>query len=241
MVDDPPGADAEWAAVQLLADPTRRRVFDAVRAARGPVTRDEVAAAANVQRPLAAFHLDRLAEAGLLRVSYARPPGRSGRGAGRPSKRYDAREARVAVSVPARQLDLVGRLLARAVAQAPDHADQRAVELAEAEGQRLGEARSPRRRLNATATIDLVADALAGLGYEPEVSAGALRLRNCPFHGVVEAAPELVCAMNERLVAGLLRGVGGSRRVGAALEPAPGECCVTVARRRPALHRLRSG
>jgi predicted ArsR family transcriptional regulator len=232
-----PGAG--WAAVQLLADPTRRRIFDAVRAAHAPVSRDEVASAAGVHRPLAAFHLDRLADAGLLKVTFARPPGRTGRGAGRPTKRYDAREVTVAASVPARNHDLVGRILARAVAEAPKHADEQAQALAEAEGQRIGETRRPGRRLSGAATMDAASDALSRLGYEPELVDGVLRLRNCPFHGIVEAAPELVCAMNHRLVTGLLCGLGGARAVGAELDPTPGECCVTVAKRRPALHRRR--
>jgi len=50
----------------LLADPVRRRIFRFVRRARRPVTRDEAAASARVSRNLAAFHLDKLVEAGLL-------------------------------------------------------------------------------------------------------------------------------------------------------------------------------
>jgi predicted ArsR family transcriptional regulator len=220
------------AQLELLAEPTRRAVFEAVRTARGPLTRDEVAAQISIQRGLAAFHLDRLAEAGLLHVSYARPPDRSGRGAGRPAKRYDARGVSLSVSVPTRQHDVVGRLLARAVAEDPHHADHRAAELAQAEGHRLGEQRRPGRKLSASATLDVASDALSELGYEPELVDRGLRLRNCPFHGVVEAAPDLVCGMNARLISGLLDGLGGSPQVCAELDPTPGECCVTVSKQR---------
>jgi predicted ArsR family transcriptional regulator len=220
----------------VLAEPTRRSVFEAVRVARSPVSRDQVAAELGLQRTLAAFHLDRLAEAGLLEVSYARPPGRTGRGAGRPLKRYDARNAVVCLNVPRRHPELVGRLLARAVSEQPRHADRRATELANEEGRRLGHVHNTGKRLNPQATLQAAAEALRDLGYEPqEQSDESVRLRNCPFHGVVEAAPELVCAMNQRMVEGLLDGLGGSRQVHAELRPTVGECCVLVAKRRRAL------
>jgi len=53
-----------------------------------PVSRDEAASACELERATAAYHLDRLVTDGLLAASYARPPGRSGPGAGRPAKRY---------------------------------------------------------------------------------------------------------------------------------------------------------
>jgi predicted ArsR family transcriptional regulator len=216
--------------VQVLAEPTRRAVFDAVRAARQPVTRDDVATAVGLQRPLAAFHLDRLAEAGLLHVSYARPPDRTGRGAGRPAKRYDATGVAVSVAVPGRRHDLVGRLLARAIAEKPANAEEHLRALAEREGQRLGERHRSGRR-SSEATLRNAAVALTELGYEPVREGPTLRLRNCPFHGVVEAAPELVCAMNHRLVTGLVDGLGGGRQIDVTLAPVPGECCVSVAKR----------
>src|SRR5579884_1175236 len=242
-----PTAVGSWDGVEALAEPTRRAVFAAVRAARRPVTRDEVAAEVGLQRTLAAFHLDRLAEAGLVEVSYARPPGRTGRGAGRPAKRYDASDVTVAFSLPGRQHELVGQLLARAVAEQPRRADHRAAELAEAEGERLaglarndqaGEKRTSRpgsrpRRMNPDATLVAADAVLRELGYEPHQEGSSLRLRNCPFHGVMEAAPQLVCTMNHRLVSGLLAGLGGSSQVTASLHPSPGECCVVVEKRSP--------
>ena len=62
----------------------------------------------------------------------------TGRGAGRPAKQYDASGTTVAISVPPQQHQLVGRLLARAVAEEPSHADRRAVEIAKDEGRQIG-------------------------------------------------------------------------------------------------------
>jgi predicted ArsR family transcriptional regulator len=223
----------DWALVQLLAEPTRRRVFDAVRTAHRPLTRDDVAGATGVSRRLAAFHLDLLAEAGLLTVDYARPPGRSGPGAGRPAKRYAARSGDVAVSVPGRRYDLAGRLLARAGDAGADDTRAEAERLAAAEGERIGVLRRRRGRLGVRATIDAVGETLTDLGYEPQRDGDAcLRLTNCPFDALVDVAPSVMCGMNHALVGGVLRGLQGHRSVTAALEPRPPQCCVTVGTRR---------
>jgi predicted ArsR family transcriptional regulator len=218
-----------WDAVHLLAEPTRRRVYDAVRAARGPLTRDEAAAAAGITARLAAFHLDQLAGAGLLAVDYARPPGRGGPGAGRPAKRYAAAGADVAVSVPPRRYDVAARILALGVRDASGGDPAAAtLDAAEGEGRRIGLLRRSARRLSRRATVERAGEALADLGYEPVAEAGGLRLANCPFHAVVDVSPRLVCGMNERFVRGLLDGLNGSPAICASLEPAPPDCCVRV-------------
>src|SRR5262249_39298268 len=75
-------------ALSALSAPSRRRLYDHISASSTPVGRDEAAAAAGISRSLAAYHLDRLAQAGLLETTFARPAGRSGPGAGRPAKLY---------------------------------------------------------------------------------------------------------------------------------------------------------
>jgi len=75
---------------------------------------------------------------------------------------------------------------------------------------------------------------LADLGYEPAgEDDDALRLRNCPFHAVVDVEPELVCHMNLHLLEGLLDGLSASD-LEAQFAPTPGECCVRVAARQRA-------
>src|SRR5215210_6140446 len=103
-------------ALSALGDPTRRSAYDHVSAAGRAVGRDEVASALGIGRTLAAYHLDRLARAGLLSVAYARRSGRTGPGAGRPAKLYERSERELAVSVPPRDYGLAARLLAHAAA-----------------------------------------------------------------------------------------------------------------------------
>jgi predicted ArsR family transcriptional regulator len=226
-------SDAATTALHLLAEPTRRRVYDAVRAADAPQTREAVAAATGITKRLAAFHLDLLAEGGLLDVDYARPPGRSGPGAGRPAKRYSPAPVDIDLQLPARRYDLAARILARAVVESAGRDPAAAaMQAARDEGEQIGRHRRPRGRLSAAATLDTAEGVLTDLGYEPARSGDrCLRLRNCPFRAVVDVAPTLICGVNDELVTGLLDGLGGHRSVTAALDGAPPDCCVTVARR----------
>ena len=79
-VTDPSGArptrEDQLDRVAALAEPVRRRLYDVVAHAGGPVDRDTAAAEAGIGRPLAAFHLDRLVAAGMLDVIFRQPPAR---------------------------------------------------------------------------------------------------------------------------------------------------------------------
>ena len=69
-----------------LDDPVRRSLYLYVTRQADPVSRDAAAEGTGASRENAAFHLDKLVEAGLLEASYMRLGGRTGPGAGRPSK-----------------------------------------------------------------------------------------------------------------------------------------------------------
>ncbi|MFI6977436.1 helix-turn-helix transcriptional regulator [Embleya sp. NPDC050154] len=113
----PPGDDA-LDTVGVLADPVRRSLYRYIAAAEGAVGRAEAADAVGIQRTLAAFHLDKLAEARLLSTEYARPAGKGGPGAGRPAKLYRRSTIETSVSLPPRAYDTAGQILADAVERA---------------------------------------------------------------------------------------------------------------------------
>ena len=74
------------AAIGLLADELRQRLYRFVAAQPGPVTRDQAAAAAGISRKLAAFHLDKLVPAVLLEaVTPTRPAAAAASAASRPT------------------------------------------------------------------------------------------------------------------------------------------------------------
>jgi predicted ArsR family transcriptional regulator len=184
------------------------------------VTRDEVAGGVGVSRKLAAFHLERLVDAGLLAVAPSgRSPARSGLRAGRPAKRYVTSDAEIAIEIPPRSYALAGRLLAQAIERGGSSSSATAIRLAADEGRRLGGERGGAVHLT---------DVLGDLGFEPVVGdSDSVVLANCPFHALAEAAPDLVCQMNEALVQGIVEGLGDTH-VRAELEPGEGRCCVVL-------------
>lgn len=213
---------ADVAAVAALAEPTRRRVYDHVVQQSAPVDRDEVSAAVGLPRTTAAFHLDRLARCGLLDVSFERRSGRTGPGAGRPSKLYRRSEGSVAVSIPERHYDLAGDLLAAALAEAEESGERPAAVLARAaeeRGRELGRAAAPGR----AGVLRLLAEQ----GFEPCEEQDSVTLRNCPFHLLARRHTELVCGMNQQFLEGVLDAVGDTGLV-ARLAPAEGRCCVRM-------------
>src|SRR5918911_3763804 len=104
------------AALAALEDPTRRQLYAYV-SSQHPreVGRDEAAQAIRISRGLAAFHLDKLVENGLLPVCYRRLSERRGPGAGRPAKLYIRAQAGIELTLPHREYVLVGRILAKAI------------------------------------------------------------------------------------------------------------------------------
>jgi len=220
-------------AVTGLADPVRSRLYRAVADSSSPIGRDEAAAAAGIGRPLAAYHLDKLVELGLLSASYQRPAGRVGPGAGRPAKVYARSGREFAVSVPPREYELAARLLAAAV-DSDSGGQSRSILLDAARdfGTDLG-ARSRSGGTPELAARPAVEAVLREYGFEPCTSEdGSVELHNCPFHQLVASHQQLVCGMNLALMQGLISGIdaGGMRP---SLDPKPGRCCVVISPSHP--------
>ncbi len=202
-----------------LVDSVRRRLYEYVAAQRAPVTREGAAAATGITRTLAAYHLDKLTDAGLIEAEYARPAGRrGGPGAGRPAKHYTRAGRELAVTLPARSYLLMADLLAAAV-----EADQ----TGSARTAATHHARHLGRAAAENAGVDLDA-ALHALGYEPaRTHGGDIELRNCPFHQLSQTHTDLVCSLNLDLIDGLLEGAGEPVDR-AELTPQEGRCCVVI-------------
>jgi predicted ArsR family transcriptional regulator len=210
-------------AVAALAEPTRRRLYDHVVRQPDPVGRDEAAAAVGVPRATAAFHLDRLADDGLLDVVRQRRTGRTGPGAGRPAKLYKRAATWVRVSLPERRYDLAGELLAAAVEEA-EGTGERPREALDRRARRVGEELG---RAAGSGGTDAALAVLEEHGFEPRAEGDAVVLVNCPFHALAERHTELVCGMNLQLVDGVLSGVGPCG-LAARLAPGEGHCCVRL-------------
>ena len=221
-------------AVSSLEDPVRARLYRIVAESDAPVGRDEAAAAAGIGRPLAAYHLDKLAELGLLTASYQRPEGRGGPGAGRPAKVYTRSDREFAVSVPPREYELAARLLAVAVeadvggpswAALHDAAWQFGCNLGRRAAAAQTGAVDPAQKRAVLETV------LRDHGFEPwHDEGGTVRLRNCPFHSLAAVHPDMVCGMNLALMRGLVEGLDADA-LNPELNPPQGRCCVALAAR----------
>jgi predicted ArsR family transcriptional regulator len=216
------------AAVGALEDPVRRELYVYVARRGQPVGRDEAATAVGIGRPLAAYHLDKLVELGLLSASYARPAGRRGPGAGRPAKIYARSGREFTVSVPQREYELAAKLLAQAVAADESQNARAALDRSARQlGADLGScSRAPGTEVDDQ--VQRVQVALAQHGFEPwQDQNGTVNLGSCPFHQLASQYPEIVCGMNLALIDGLIDGLGADG-LHPALDPQPGRCCVVV-------------
>jgi len=214
----------------VLAEPVRRALYEYVARTGREVGRDEAARATHVDRALAAFHLDKLVDAGYLETTFRRLSGRSGPGAGRPSKLYRRGAKRIELSVPPRRYEMLARLLADAVGASGSTATRHLARLARQMGHGLGEEtrsaagpRPDRERLLRSAERTLARN-----GFEPrKEGADEIRLANCPFDALAKDHRDLVCGMNHELMEGFVDGMD-ARGVRAVADPRPGVCCIAL-------------
>jgi predicted ArsR family transcriptional regulator len=220
------------AGIAALADPVRRDLYLYVSAQPAPVSRDQACQALVIPRHTAKFHLDKLAEEGLLDTSFKRLSERRGPGAGRPTKLYRRSSRQLSVTLPERRYDLAGQLLASAIDNASAGGESAADALTAAAaqwgrtvGDRVQAAAGPepsRERLVASAC-----QALTDYGYEPHRAGGTIVLTNCPFDTLAREHTQLVCGMNLAIMAALTDHVGNSG-LAARLDPAAERCCVVL-------------
>jgi predicted ArsR family transcriptional regulator len=221
---------AAVAAIAALDDDVRRALYEHVRSVGAPVSREDAASAVGISRKLAAFHLDKLVELGVLRSGFgpAQP-----RRVGRAPRLYEPAEADIAVRVPERSPELLASILVEAVTteRADERAEDAVLRVAGDRGAALGAAERARvrgGRVGPERALATSEELLDRLGFEPFREEGSVRLRNCPFHPISGFAPTLVCGLNRAYLSGLVEGLDAGGRVVAELAPRTGECCVEL-------------
>jgi predicted ArsR family transcriptional regulator len=223
--------DTSLATLAVLTEEMRWRLYSFVRAAHRPVSREEAAASTGISRKLAAFHLDKLVGAGLLRARYDAPLGP--RRVGRTPKTYEPSGADIAITIPARRHDLLAGILVDAIRSGAHGEDPLAAarRVARARGVEHGASHRERLRpgrLGPERALTVAGEILDADGYEPERQGPTqLRLRNCPFYPLNLRAPDVVCAINHAYLSGLLEGLGATS-IQAVSDPEPGTCCVML-------------
>ena len=215
--------------IGVLADPVRRELYRFVCSQDQPVTRDEAAEAVGVARHKAKFHLDRLEAGGLLEADYVRLTGRTGPGVGRPSKRYRRGTSEVGVTLPARDYELAGHIMADAISESARTG--RSIfdalnSVAAARGAAIATI-STDHPSEADAALDLAVRILADRGYEPRRTDHNVIMVNCPFQRLAVGHTELVCRLNHALLEGFVDSVA-AELLEARLDPDANRCCVTL-------------
>jgi predicted ArsR family transcriptional regulator len=216
---------ARIAGIAVLDDPVRRSLYLYVARQADAVGRDAAAKATGTSRENAAFHLDKLVESGLLEASYRRLGGRTGPGAGRPSKVYQRSARHLQVTLPARRYELAAEVLAEALEH--PRAKSGSASVAEA-AHRAGASLGAAARAGRARPLRRLTHLLEAQGYEPtEAPRGVVRMRNCPFHDIAQSHPDLVCGMNVAFMEGIVEGAAADG-VSVTFDPQPGRCCVTL-------------
>ncbi|OBA79477.1 transcriptional regulator [Mycobacterium sp. 1164966.3] len=217
------------AGIGALADPVRQRLYQFVCAQAAPVSREQAADAVGIPHHQAKFHLDRLTAEGLLETEYARLTGRSGPGAGRTAKLYRRAGRDIAVSLPQREYELAGRLMATAITRSAatgepvlEVLNRVAREYGKIIGAEVGAPPS-----DAATALQLVTEMLRRYGYEPRRADGEVHLANCPFHALAREQTELACNMNHALITGVAEALA-PHGPDARLCPGANRCCVVL-------------
>ncbi|NLT06031.1 MAG: helix-turn-helix domain-containing protein [Solirubrobacterales bacterium] len=194
-----------------LSQPTRARLFELLGELRRPAGTDELARMVGLHPNGVRIHLDRLRRAGLVDRRRGAPR------RGRPRDEWTvASAARPGGGQPAAYRDLV-RWLARATPAAA-----RNLREIESAGREIGADLAPP---GAGPTPDALRDALAALGFDPELErhdggegAFVCRLGNCPYRDAVRENQPVICALHRGITQGLLDALDPSARL-ARFEP----------------------
>ena len=157
-----------------------------------------------------------------MEVTFARPAGRSGPGAGRPAKLYRRTADEHQVSVPPRDYRTAAELLAEVVDLTG--AEPELQHSARSRGAASG--RAARRQAPGQPDDALVAYALTAQGYQPYRDGGDVRLRT-PVPRAGSKHPPLICGMNLALLGACWKAAVPACRPASTRRP--GECCVVLA------------
>lgn len=196
-----------------LGDATRRGIYITVRESVEPMTAAQIAELFGIHTNVARHHLDRLVSDGYLQVTHRHRSERRGPGAGRPAKYYETTEKEISVQFPLRRYDLLAELLARIVERiAPDTAADIAEEIGREYGRELAAEVGLAKDEGFETAVQAVAKAMMGVGFDSEANVGdrVIVTRFCPFGETATNHPELVCRLDQGIVAGLLESVNAS-------------------------------
>lgn len=192
------------AAGDVLAQPTRTRLFARLAELKREAGTEELAAWSGLHVNGVRRHLERLREAGLIE----RTKTRHGRGRPRDGWAISA-HAKPAGERPKAYVELARWL---ASAMPPDPQRLRHVRRA---GREIGRGLAPETGERSAAAFTQV---LTALGFQPQLTvdeggSACCRLGNCPYTEAVRENAEVVCTLHEGITAGLLEQIAPGARL----------------------------
>lgn len=206
----------------VLAQPTRQRLFGLLGELRRPAGTEELAASLGLHPNGVRLHLERLRATGLVERVRTRQP------RGRPRDMWSLDPAARASIQPQQAYADLGRWLARAIS--PGRNSLRAVE---ATGRDAGRA-MVQDAAEGTAEERMHAK-LASMGFAPTrqiEASGALtyELCNCPYRDVVRENQAVVCTLHRGITRGLLDALAPATKLDAfvARDPAAAGCRIEL-------------
>jgi len=213
-VDSP----APIAADDVLAQPTRARLFALLGELKRPAGTVELAERVGLHANGVRVHLERMEQAGLVQRARVR------QGPGRPFDAWTiARDARPGGSPPRAYRDL-GRWLARAIGRG------RGLRGIERTGREIGRGLAPGRT---GAPVEALQSALSALGFQPAVSRGrqdnvTFCLGNCPYRDAVHENQPVICTLHEGITRGLLEALAPDAKLAAFVPRDPDKAGCTI-------------
>jgi predicted ArsR family transcriptional regulator len=205
----------------MLAQPTRARLFGLLAEVKRPASAEELAEQLGLHPNGVRVHLGRLHEAGLV------VRGRLSQQRGRPRHGWSiAPDAQPGGDPPHAYEDL-GRWLARAIP--PSKARLRDVERA---GREIGRKLAPRGGGSAREAMQ---STLTALGFQPrlelrEGGGACYCLANCPYRDAVRENQQLICTLHRGLTRGLLDELAPKARLAGfvARDPYEAGCLIEI-------------
>lgn len=213
-----------------LGDPTRRAIYVAVRESPEPVTVSRIADLFGIHTNVARHHLEKLAGDGWLIVAHRRHTGKSGPGAGRPAKTYEASSRELSIHFAPRRYELLVDLLMRVLGRvAPDEIRRVAEEVGNEYGRELAEEIGAPDDAGYVDSVQAVAVAMTGLGFsmDPDLEGQRLLTSHCPFGEAATDHPDIVCSLDRGIVTGLIGSMAAGCSPVLIPHTRPDDDCVT--------------
>jgi predicted ArsR family transcriptional regulator len=207
----PGSAAPRLAVLKALGDNTRYAIYLELARSPRPLATAEVAESLDLHPNTVRPHLERMRDVGLLAIET------EARGSvGRPQHRYSLAPDAPSLGLEPATFPVLARMLLRVAASgglSRDHVVDAGREQGEADAIALALALDITTADAGTCVEGLVAR-LDALGFDPAVAAeeeqATVAFAHCPFRELAEAHPEIVCALHQGLVEGIVDTLGGA-------------------------------